>query len=321
MAAADVPQFTFNNGIKVPSVGMGCWMGADGGLDKIEDMCKNAIKNGYRHLDTACGYNNEQLVGKAIRESGVPRSEIFLTTKLGNSDHGRVREAFEDSLAKLGVEYIDLYLMHWPQAIISASGGFAGQALQPDESPTLVETWKEMEKLLDTGKVKSIGVSNFSIKTLETLLAHAKVVPVTNQIELHPLYPQFELQKYCQDKGILLTAYSPLGQGRPEFFQDSDYAKIVEAHKVNPAQIAISWLVQRGIIAIPKSANVERMKTNITLISLSPEELTTVSSIHKKTGQHRSLMTYGGSKPGEVFGWTYEQLGWNLKEGGFVKDD
>lgn len=160
-----------------------------------------------------------------------------------------------------------------------------------------------MEKLLDTGnqltqsklksmsnirlgKVKSIGVSNFSIKNLDILLTHAQVVPATNQVEIHPLYPQFELQNYCKEKGILLTAYSPLGipspfvtsahqvthiryipigQGRPEFFEDTDYTKIVEAHKVDPAQIAISWLVQRGIIAIPKSANVSRMKTNISV--------------------------------------------------------
>ncbi|KAI0696587.1 Aldo/keto reductase [Cytidiella melzeri] len=314
MSAEPVPQFTLNNGVKIPGIGMGCWLGADGGLDQVEEMCRNAIKYGYRHLDTACGYINEQLVGKAIRESGVTRSEIFLTTKLGNAHHGRVREAFEESLALLDCEYIDLYLMHWPQAVVPAS-----DTLSFEESPSFVETWKEMEKLLDTGKVKAIGVSNFSIKNLEILLGHCKVVPASNQVEMHPLYPQFELQKYCEGKGILITAYSPLGQGNPAFFEDPDFAKIADSHQTTPAQVAISWLVQRGVIAIPKSANVERMRANITLVRLTSDEMDTIDALHKKPGMHKSLMKYHTSD-GMALGWTYEQLGWPLRVGGLVKD-
>ncbi|KAI0789020.1 Aldo/keto reductase [Irpex lacteus] len=319
--AAPVPEFTLNNGRKIPSVGMGCWIDINGGLDTVETMCLNAIKNGYRHIDTAKGYGNEQLVGKAIRESGVPRSEIFLTTKLWSSDHGRVREAFEESFAKLDVEYIDLYLMHWPQAVIADEVGMhSGRTLAIDESPTFVETWKEMEKLLETGKVKSIGVSNFSIKNLEILLPHVKVIPAVNQVELHPFLPSFELQKYCEEKGILLVGYSPLGMGHPAFFEDPDYAKIVEAHKANPAQIVISWLVQRGIPTIPKSANVERQKANITLVTLTPEEIATINAIHKKPGQHRTLVFPPIAPEGVVIGWTYEQLGWPFDKAGVVRE-
>ncbi|KAG8952561.1 hypothetical protein FRC00_006702, partial [Tulasnella sp. 408] len=153
-----------------------CWMGNPGAAEACEKMVKTAIGLGYRHLDTAAGYRNEESVGKAIRESGAPRSEFFVTTKLWNGDHGRVAGAFEESLARLGLEYIDLYLMHWPQAQTAD-----GRTLQPDESPTYVETWKVMEELLETGKVKSLGVSNFSVKTLEVLLDQATIVPAVNQ--------------------------------------------------------------------------------------------------------------------------------------------
>ncbi|KAI0789019.1 Aldo/keto reductase [Irpex lacteus] len=320
--AAPVPTFTFNNGVKIPSVGIGCWMGYDGGADIIETMpvCQNAIKNGYRHFDTASGYKNEEFVGKAIRDSGIPRSEFFVTTKLWNRDNGRVREAFEESLAKLGIEYIDLYLMHWPQALIpDKPGSLTGLVPDVGESPTFIESWREMEKLLETGKVRAIGLSNFSIKNLEILLPHVQVVPVTNQVEIHPFLPSFELQKYCQDKGILLTAFSPFGMGNPELFKDPDFVKVAEAHGVSPAQVAISWLVQRGIATFPKSANVDRQKANITLVTLSTEQMSTINAIHKKPGQHKTLLPDLASN-GIIFGWSYQQLGWSFDERGCVKE-
>jgi len=308
---ADIPYFTLNNGTKIPSVGMGCWLGPDGGLDTIEKMVTDAIKNGYRHLDTAVGYSNEELVGKAIRESGIPRNEIYLTTKLPSKHHHCVRESFEESLKKLNCEYIDLYLMHWPFAEVD------GRSLSPEVHPTFVDTWKEMEKLLDTGKVKSIGVSNFSIKTLTELLAHAKVVPATNQVEINPCLPQFELQKFCEEKGILITAYSPFGQSNPLFFDDPDLKQIAERRGVTVPQLTISWIVQRGIITIPKSQNPERMKTNITLLKLTPEEMQAFDELHKKPGMHRSLLPYH-NPDNTVLGWTYEQLGWPMTTGGFA---
>ncbi|EKM52965.1 uncharacterized protein PHACADRAFT_197396 [Phanerochaete carnosa HHB-10118-sp] len=176
-----------------------------------------------------------------------------------------------------------------------------------------------MEKLLDTGKVRAIGVSNFSIKNLEILLKHAKVAPANNQVEIHPYLPQHALQKYCDEKGILLSAYSPLGQGNPMFFSDPDFARIAESHDATPAQISISWLVQRGTPPIVKSANVERMKKNITLVKLSPGEMEVIDNIHRKPGAHRSLMTY--HRPdGTASMWTYEQLGWPMTVGGLVKE-
>ncbi|KZT04789.1 Aldo/keto reductase [Laetiporus sulphureus 93-53] len=300
---------------------MGCWMGSPGGGERVEVMCKSALKYGYRHLDTAYGYGNEEHVGKAIRESGVPREEIFLTTKLPNKHHHRVRESFEESLKALDCGYIDLYLMHWPQTDTET-----GEHVPYGEEPTFIETWKEIEKLLATGKVKSIGVSNFSIKTLNDLLPHCSVVPVTNQVEIHPCLPSFELQKFCEDKGILLTAYSPLGrpipgQDKPVLFNDPGVVGIAERLGALPAQVLISWCVQREIIVIPKSESVERMKANITLVELTEEDMAVLGEIYKRPGMQKSLLAYHNyTDDGLVFGWTYEQLGWNMKKGGICVD-
>ncbi|KAI0782993.1 Aldo/keto reductase [Abortiporus biennis] len=304
--ATPVPYFSLNNGLKIPAIGMGCWMGDVGGGPAVEEMCANALKNGYRHLDTV---RNEEHVGKAVRESGIPRNEIFVTTKLWNDCHHKVKEAFEQSLNNLGLDYIDLYLMHWPMAQIDG----------PEEHPTIVDTWKEMEKLLETGKVKSIGVSNFGIKPLKRLLSQCKVVPVTNQVESHPCLPYLELKNLCEDNGILITAYSPLGQSNRVFLADPDMIKIAESHQVTPAQVAMSWAVQRGTVAIPKSANLERMRQNISLVTLSDKEMDLVTSLHKKPGMHRSLLAYHHDG-GVVFGWTYKQLDWPMDKGGFVID-
>ena len=184
-----------------------------------------ALQLGYRHIDTvsaiiiidegflsgvnflqAYGYANEEQVGRAIRESGVPREEIFVTTKLPNHHHHKVAESLQESLDKLDLEYVDLYLMHWPQAYTEDN-----KMIPYGESPTYVETWRDMEKLLGTGKVRSIGVSNFSVALLEVLLTETTIVPATNQVEMHSCLPSFELKKYCDEKGIVLTAYSPLG--------------------------------------------------------------------------------------------------------------
>ncbi|KAK7691654.1 hypothetical protein QCA50_005053 [Cerrena zonata] len=202
--------------------------------------------------------------------------------------------------------------MHWPQAIVD------GRTLNEDEYPTYVDTWKSMEKLLETGKVKSIGISNFSIKTLEKLLPECKVIPVTNQVQLHPCLPQYELKKYCEDKGILLTAYSPIGAFNPAFFTDPDFARLARRNKLLPLRFALSWGVQRGTPVIPKSANIERMTQNLTLINLTEEDMEIVNSIHRKPGMHKSLLNAYFSD-GVVFGWTYEQLGWDMDKNGVVK--
>ncbi|EPQ55782.1 aado/keto reductase [Gloeophyllum trabeum ATCC 11539] len=311
--AANIPIFTLNNGLKIPSVGMGCWTNYSS-HKSVYNMCKTALKVGYRHFDTAEMYGNEAAVGQAVRDSGIPRQEIFVTTKLNNDGHHRVRKAFEESLAELNIGYVDLYLMHWPQA--SRGGLFSAE-----QNATFVETWKEMEKLLDTGKCKAIGVSNFSIKTLSELLPHVKVVPAVNQVEMHPCLPQEELLQFCKQKGIVMQAYSPLGQGDHRFMPYLEpiaqkYTKSL-GKQVSTAQIALSWLVQRGVVVLPKSENEGRMKANIDLIELHDEDMAAVSAIHKKPGMHRSLCGYHSSD-GSVFGWSYEKLGWNFKKGGVI---
>ncbi|KAJ4486145.1 NADP-dependent oxidoreductase domain-containing protein [Lentinula aciculospora] len=328
----NIPSFTLNNGFQMPSVGMGCWMGVPGEDERVYHMCLNAIKAGYRHFDTVLALTNlsslvgnEKQVGKAIHDSGIPRSEIFLTTKLPNSAHGRVRAAFEQSLKTLDCEYIDLYLMHWPQAgkpdSVEALGG---NVFRPEESPTFVETWKDMERLLNGGKVKSIGVSNFSIKTLDVLLPECKVIPAINQVEMHPCLPQHNLKKYCESKGIILTAYSPLGQpigpDQPISLFNNDTIKAVASKlNVDPAQVLLSWAVQRKTVVIPKTENEARMKSNITLIQLSAEDMKAINELHLQPNMHRTLAfsSYQSAISGEgnIFGWTFEELGWNMVDG------
>ncbi|KAG6831759.1 hypothetical protein H0H92_007911 [Tricholoma furcatifolium] len=314
MSSNHSQDFTFNNGVKVPAVGLGCWMGQPGGGTRVYDMCMKALKIGYRHFDTASKYGNEEQVGAAIRASGVPRNEIFLTTKLAN-DWKNVGESFDDSLKALGLDYVDLYLMHWPQhSVVNEDGSEV--VLEHGEEPDFIFAWKEMEKLLETGKVKSIGVSNFSVKTLEELLPHCTVVPVTNQVEMHPCLPQNELKQFCQEKGILLTAYSPLGRSTT-FFSDPTVKTVAERINASPAQVILSWAVQRGTIVIPKSEDEGRMTANLNIASLSEQDMKEIDSIHTQPGMHKSLLKYH-APDGTVFGWTYGSLGWDMKTGGIV---
>lgn len=322
MAAPEIPSFKLNNGSTIPSVGMGCYMGGGAFTEKqVYDMCQKAIKTGYRHFDTATGYGNEQQVGNAIRDSGIPRSEFYITTKLANGDHHRVREAFDESFKRLNTEYIDLYLLHWPQASMGdvdfSQINAPNMALPPDEHPTFVETWKEIEKLLETGKVRSIGVSNFSIKTLEELLPQCSIVPATNQVELHPCLPQDDLKAYCEAKGILLTAYSPLGRSKTFFAEQPLIRDLAEKYETTPAQIILSWGVQRGTVVVPKSENESRMLANITLVKLSEEDMREIGALHSKPGMHKSLVEFHADD-GSVYGWKYEWLGWNMTKGGIV---
>ncbi|KAJ3912958.1 NADP-dependent oxidoreductase domain-containing protein [Lentinula edodes] len=334
---ANIPSLTLNNGTRMPSVGLGCWMGIPGEDERVYYMCLNAIKTGYRHFDTVWILavdssfltGNEKQVGKAIRDSGIPRTEIFLTTKLPNSAHGKVREAFEESLNNLDCGYIDLYLMHWPQAgkpgqgVQSYSGEIWGNnTYRPNESPTFVETWKDMEKLLEGGKVKSIGVSNFSIKTLDVLLPQCTVVPVTNQVEMHPCLPQHDLKQYCESKGIILTAYSPLGlqyTGSRILFNIDTIKSIANKLNVDSAQVLLSWGVQRKTAVIPKTENKARMESNMTLLRLSDEDMKNIDELHLQPNMHRTLTFIGFGErilgEGNIFGWTYEELGWNMIDG------
>ncbi|KZO91475.1 Aldo/keto reductase [Calocera viscosa TUFC12733] len=311
--AASVPTF---NGI--PSVGLGCWMGQPGEAEEAYKMVRQALKLGYRHIDTAFGYGNEEAVGNAIRDSGTPRSEIFVTTKLTNEHHASVVQGFETSFKNLDIGYIDLYLMHWPCAADES-----GKQLSPSEGPDFVQVWKEMEKLLEThaGKVKHLGISNFSIKTLEVLLPQVKVVPVANQVEVNPYHPQIPLKKYCESKGIQIIAYGPLGQTRRTFLEDPEVLAVAEKYKISPGQVCISWAVQRKTIPIPKSSNPDRLKQNITLVTFAQEDFDRIENLHKQPGKHRSSDGMTLKVPGSVWGWTMEEMGWHVGPDGTIGDD
>jgi len=250
-------------------------------------------------------------VGKALRQTSIPRSEIFLTTKLDQNDHGRVQAALHRSMKLLGVTYIDLYLTHWPMAYDSS-----GRTLPPGESPTFIETWKDMEKLANSGVVKAIGVSNFSIKTLKALLEQAEIVPAVNQVELHPCLPQHDLLDFCRANKILLTAYSPVG--KQKFANSPTIEAIAMAHGASSAQVLLSWGVQRGTAVIPKAVHGYKLRENLQQIAhLTALEMEALDGLHKEPGMHRSVCGFHSPDlGGSCFGWTYEQLGWEMTVGG-----
>ncbi|VDC01483.1 unnamed protein product [Peniophora sp. CBMAI 1063] len=323
MNIGDVPHATLNTGAKMPLIGLGCWMGEFGAGDRAYEMCRKAIAIGYRHIDTAAGYANEESVGKAIRDSGVPRSEFFITTKLHNVDHDKVALALSTSLKALGIDYVDLYLMHWPQATLTSD--WPSKALQPDEHPTFNETWAEMENEFKHGKARSIGVSNFSVKNLEKLEKTWKVVPAVNQIEMHPFLPQNEVKAWCDERGIHLTAYSPIGQptagsNAPSLLKNDLVVKLAEKYGATAGQILLSWGVLRGTSVVPKSESEERLRKNITVVSLEKADMQALDLLHTLPGMHRSLLAHvpGYHTDGRVFGWTHEQLGWPFDTEGVV---
>lgn len=240
------PTIKLNDGHTMPQFGLGVWRVDDG--DEVVDSVRTAIENGYRMIDTAMVYRNESGVGEGIRQSGVPREELFITTKLWNSDQGagNVKPALEASLKRLGLDYIDLYLIHWPTPA----------------RDLYVETWKEFEQLQRDGLTRSIGVSNFHVDHLERLKSESDVVPAVNQIELHPGFIQKDIRDYCEANGIAVESWSPLGQGG-DLLSDPTITGIAEQHDKTAAQVIIKWHLQHGLIVIPKSTNAQRIKQNV----------------------------------------------------------
>ncbi len=229
-----------NNGTEIPLLGLGVWQIPNG--KPTADAVAWALEIGYRHFDTAKIYGNEEGVGEGIRQSGIPREEIWVTTKLFPTDQLHIRKAFETSLAKLGVGYIDLYLVHWP-------------------TPGLVtRTWKAMEELYDQGKCKAIGVSNHSISQLSQILRGARIPPAANQVKFSPFGFDQKLLDFCNQHAIITEAYSPLTKGRR--LQDNRLRAIAHTYQKSPTQILIRWALQKGTVVLPKSQNKDHMKEN-----------------------------------------------------------
>ena len=243
-----------NNGVEIPLLGLGVYQIPQGA--KTAEAVRVALVSGYRHIDTAAIYGNEQDVGAGIRQSGVAREEIFLTTKLWNDDmrKGRVREAFFESLKRLQTDYVDLYLIHWP---------VAGKYM---------DSWKVLEELYAEKRIRAIGVSNFHKHHLEDILSIARVTPAVNQIERHPLLSQMPLIQYCEGHGISVEAYSPLGGTGGTLLNNEVLQNIAKKYDKSPAQIVLRWNVQRGIIVLPKSVHAERIQSNAEIDFMLDEE-------------------------------------------------
>lgn len=249
-----VPQITLNNGQSIPQLGLGVYKVSQ---NAAVELVHEAIKVGYRRIDTAALYGNEAEVGQAIRKSGIPRDEIFVTTKIWNDRQGRSHapEAIEESLKRLDIGHIDMLLIHWP-------------------CPTqnlFVETWKVFEEALGTGKIRGIGVSNFEPHHLDALLESGSTVPALNQVELHPAFQQPEVRHYNREHGIATEAWSPLGRGRYE--DDSALTEIATTHERSVAQVILRWHIQIGNLVIPKTGNYDRLVENISVFDFELSEL------------------------------------------------
>ncbi|KAG5715190.1 Protein GCY [Termitomyces sp. T112] len=261
-----VPIIKLSNGSHVPALGLGTWQSKP---EEVRAAVSYALRDaGYRHIDCAWGYGNERDVGEGIRDSGVPRSEIFITSKLWSTWHSRVEECLDQTLANLGTDYVDLYLVHWPVSL-NPNGNHPNFPTLPDgtrdidHSWKLSDTWKQIEVVFQKGKVKAIGVSNFSKAKLEEILPTAEIVPAVNQLELHVYNPQHELIKYLKSKNIVPEAYSPLGSTNSPLLTDRTVLNIAQKYSLRASDVLIGYLVSKGFIVIPKSVTPSRIASNL----------------------------------------------------------
>ncbi|WVW82820.1 hypothetical protein I302_104832 [Kwoniella bestiolae CBS 10118] len=295
-----------NNGLVIPQVGYGTWQAAPG---EVEKAVEEAIKVGYRHIDCA-------LVATGIKSSGVPREELVLVSKLWNNSHrpSDVEADLDLTLKQLGTSYLDVYLIHWPVAFAPGKDLFpkdSNDVVKLDESaekggPSIVDTWKELVRISkETKKTKAIGVSNFTVEQLEKIITATGVTPAMNQIECHPSLIQPELFKYCNEKGIIITAYSPLGNnitGKPRVIDHPEIKRIAEKLGKSPAQVLIAWVTKQGFVVIPKSVTPERIKSNFEDFELSDADFEEINKIGL-ANQVRSNIPYeyGTSWPVDIF--------------------
>ncbi|MDR1636036.1 MAG: aldo/keto reductase [Treponema sp.] len=270
--------YRLSNGVEIPCVGFGTWQTPEG--EVAVSSVKTALAAGYRHIDTAAIYGNEESVGRAIRESGIPRKDIFLTTKLWNEDHGydSTLRAFEASSRRLGTDYFDLYLIHWPNPV----------RFRANWQEVNAGTWKAFEELYNAKKARAIGVSNFHQRHIEALLKTAGIAPQVNQIRLCPGDTQDAVVEYCRSKNILLEAYSPLGVGK--LLGAPEMQVFAEKYRRSVAQICIRWSLQRGYLPLPKSVNPGRIRENTQVFDfeLSPGDVETIAGFTGIGGMDRN---------------------------------
>ncbi|NYT82254.1 aldo/keto reductase [Alcaligenaceae bacterium] len=269
----------FHDGRRAPQLGLGVWQVKD---DEAATVVKTALDIGYRSIDTAAIYGNETGVGRGIATSGVAREDLFVATKVWNDRHGHdsTRAAFEESLEKLGLDYVDLYLIHWPAP----------------QQARFVQAWETLIQLRDEGRAKSIGVCNFNIPHLQELLDETGVLPVINQIELHPHFQQAELREFHTEHDIITEAWSPLGRGR--LWEDTTLAGIAAKHGRSVAQVILRWHVQLGNMAIPKSVTPSRMRENLAVFdfTLDDQDMAAIAALDRADGR-------GGPDPEEFSGF------------------
>ena len=272
-------SYTLNNGVSIPVLGFGTWKAENGEI--AYQSVLEALKAGYRHIDTAAIYKNEESVGRAIQDSGITREEIFVTSKLWNTNHNyeQARQAFEESLEKLDLDYLDLYLIHWPNP----------KPLRENDQWKIrnSEVWRAMEDLYLEGKIRAIGVSNFLSHHLASLLETAQILPAVNQVRLAPGVYQKEVVDYCRSKDILLEAWGPFGQG--ELFDKEEVKEIAARHGKSVAQIALAWSLAEGFLPLPKSVTASRIQSNLDCfgIELSRDEREVLKTISVTSGAPR----------------------------------
>ena len=269
-------KIKLNNGVDIPVLGLGTYQIGD--ETETYNAVRYAIDAGYRHIDTAAAYHNETGIGKAIKDCGVNREDIFITTKLWNEDQrqGRQYQAFEESLERLGIDYVDLYLVHWPV------------------KEKIAESWKILEKIYKEGRSRAVGVCNFLTHHLEEIFAASDLVPAVNQVECHPWLTQVELAEYTQKKGIIFEPWSPFGVGR--LLDDETLISIAQKYNKTSAQLILKWGLQRGFINIPKSANKERILQNTQIFdfTVTDEDMAEIFklNIDRRVGAHPDTFTF-----------------------------
>ncbi|KAJ2004257.1 hypothetical protein H4R26_002614 [Coemansia thaxteri] len=277
MATTDLK---LSNGVLMPAIGLGTWRADESGV--LAQTIKTAVALGYRHIDCAKIYGNQREIGQALKGAGVPRSELFIVSKIYQNKHRPelVAGALDEILDELQLEYLDLLLMHWPYALNPeiSSIDFVSSDI---ENVPIMDTWRAMEDLVESGKVRAIGVSNFNRAILDKMIPQCSIVPAVNQVEIHPYNQQTGLVKFCRQHGIAVTGYCPLGGTKISVMEDKFIQRVAEAHLCTPAQVALSWALARGIAVIPKSTSETRLKQNLHQITLTSDEMRMFAKLDK----------------------------------------